>query len=301
MRDRVLRLLAEVAAGNASPDEALDRLAWMPVEPVTDCNGSSPFARLDHHRGLRQGHPEVVYGPGKTVPQLLEICRRFQRQGDGFLATRLDEEALSALRAEFPGGTASETARAFHLPGAEPSRVRTRGTVLVVTGGTGDVGVAEEAALTATAMGNPVDRLYDVGVAGLHRILGELPKLRRAAVVIVAAGMEGALPSVVGGLVGCPVIAVPTSVGYGASFQGVAPLLGMLNSCAAGITVVNIDNGFGAACAATRINQIPDPDTGPDPAGVQEDPAGVREDPADVSDDDPGLEPRGASGVSPGD
>lgn len=294
MRDRVLRLLAEVAAGSATPAEAMDRLAWLPVEEVTAGEGgnggpgggapgeSGPhadgavagggadgggvdggiFARLDHHRGLRQGQPEVVYGPGKTVPQLLEICRRFERRGDGFLVTRLDPDGRAALTTGFPEGAVNETARTFHLPGSDRPTVRTRGPVLVVTGGTGDLPVAEEAAVTASALGNPVERVYDVGVAGLHRILAQIPALNRAAVVIVVAGMEGALPSVVGGLVGCPVIAVPTSVGYGASFQGVAPLLGMLNSCAAGVTVVNIDNGFGAACAAARINLLPDPEGG---------------------------------------
>jgi pyridinium-3,5-biscarboxylic acid mononucleotide synthase len=252
--DRVLDLLARVAAGKTSPARALERLAWLPVEEVGE-NGGPAYARLDHHRALRQGHPEVVFGPGKTQAQLLEICRRFSEQGDGFLVTRLDPAAAGALAEAFPDGRASEQARTFWLPGPSPREARGQGTVLVVTGGTGDVPVAEEAAVTAEAFGNPVDRLYDVGVAGIHRVLGEAGRLREAAVVIVVAGMEGALPSVVGGLVGAPVIAVPTSVGYGAAFGGIAALLGMLNSCAAGVTVVNIDNGFGAAVAATRINQ----------------------------------------------
>ena len=267
MRDRVLEILARVAAGEASPEAALDRLAWLPVEAVgqgENGDGDVAFARLDHHRGLRQGHPEVVFGPGKTPAQLVEIGRRFARRGDGFLVTRLDEAGTEALVDAFPDGEANRVARTFHEPardpdGAEGRRQRTRGPVLVVTGGTGDVPVAEEAAVTAAAFGNPTERLYDVGVAGIHRVLGEGDTLRRAAVVIVVAGMEGALPSVVGGLVGTPVIAVPTSVGYGVAFGGVAPLLGMLNSCAAGVTVVNIDNGFGAAVAATRINQLPEP------------------------------------------
>ncbi len=261
MRDRVLRLLADVAEGRATPADAMDRLAWLPVEPVDGAggNGDGVFARLDHHRALRQGHPEVVYGPGKTVPRLLEICRRFQDQGEGFLVTRVAPDAGDALAAEFPDGARNDDARTFHLAGPAHDPPPVRGPVLIVTGGTGDIPVAEEAAVTAAAFGNPVDRLYDVGVAGLHRILGHADLLQRAAVVVVAAGMEGALPSVVGGLVACPVVAVPTSVGYGASFEGLAALLGMLNSCAAGITVVNIDNGFGAACAATRINQLPEP------------------------------------------
>ena len=270
MRDRVLEILARVAAGKASPEAALDRLAWLPVEAVGQGeNGDSAYARLDHHRGLRQGHPEVVFGPGKTPEQLVEIGRSFARRGDGFLVTRLDEAGMDALAGAFPAGEANPVARTFHEPASRPegderATPRTRGPVLVVTGGTGDVPVAEEAAVTAAAFGNPTERLYDVGVAGIHRVLGEGETLRRAAVVIVVAGMEGALPSVVGGLVGTPVIAVPTSVGYGAAFGGLAPLLGMLNSCAAGVTVVNIDNGFGAAVAATRINQLPDRD--PDPA-----------------------------------
>lgn len=254
MRDRVLRLLADVAAGRATPTAALERLSLLPVEEVGD-NGDSPFARLDHHRPLRQGHPEVVFGPGKTPAQLVEICHRFHERGDGFLVTRLEPAVQELLRDEFPAGQANPQARTFHLAGSEPPKRRLEGTVLVVTGGTGDLPVAEEAAVTAAAFGNPVDRLYDVGVAGIHRVLGEATRVREAAVVIVVAGMEGALPSVVGGLVGSPVIAVPTSVGYGAAFGGIAALLGMLNSCAAGVTVVNIDNGFGAAVAATRINQ----------------------------------------------
>lgn len=271
MKDRVLELLARVAAGEASPEDALERLAWLPVEAVGGPAGApssdgarenhSPFARLDHHRALRQGHPEVVFGPGKAPAQLVEIGRRFADRGDGFLVTRLEPgEGREALLEAFPAGEVNDAGRTFFLPAVEPGTPKVRGTVLVVTGGTGDIPVAEEAAVTAAAFGNPMDRLYDVGVAGIHRVLGEAETLRGAAVVIVAAGMEGALPSVVGGLVGTPVIAVPTSVGYGAAFGGIAPLLGMLNSCAAGVTVVNIDNGFGAAVAATRINQLPDPD-----------------------------------------
>lgn len=266
MRERVLELLARVAAGTDSPEDALERLAWLPVEAVgsdgADARDGAVFARLDHHRLLRQGHPEVVFGPGKSPAQLVAICRRFADRGHGFLATRLAEPARAALAEAFPDGVPDDVARTFHQPAAEPAAPRVRGPVLVVTGGTGDLPVAEEAAVTAAAFGNPTERLYDVGVAGIHRVLGEGRTLRKAAVVIVVAGMEGALPSVVGGLVGTPVIAVPTSVGYGAAFGGVAPLLGMLNSCAAGVTVVNIDNGFGAAVAATRINQLPDPDPG---------------------------------------
>ncbi len=268
MRDRVLELLARVASGEETPAVALERLSLLPIEEVDGGApeggpAGQPFARLDHNRALRQGQPEVVFGPGKTLPQLLEIARRLVDRGDGLLVTRLEEPALEALGREFPQGSANTLGRIFHVPAAVISADsataaghRVRGTILVVTGGTGDIPVAEEAVVTAGALGNPVDRLYDVGVAGIHRVLSQLDVLRQAAVVIVVAGMEGALPSVVGGLVASPVIAVPTSVGYGASFGGLAPLLGMLNSCAAGITVVNIDNGFGAACAASRINLL---------------------------------------------
>jgi pyridinium-3,5-biscarboxylic acid mononucleotide synthase len=258
MSDRALRVLAEVAAGRISPAVALEQLALLPLEEVSN-NGdaSGIFARLDHNRALRQGQVEVVYGEGKTLAQLLEIARRFERRGDAMLATRVGADALAALQEAFPAGSANDLARTFVMPGADSLRPRVRGSVLVVTAGTGDLPVAEEAAVTADVLGNPVERLYDVGVAGIHRVLSRVDTLRSASVVIVVAGMEGALPSVVGGLVRTPVIAVPTSVGYGASFQGIAALLGMLNSCAAGVAVVNIDNGFGAACAATRINVIP--------------------------------------------
>lgn len=248
-REQVLRLLKEVAAGKTSPVAALERLSWAPFEPV----GDEPFARLDHHRATRQGFPEVVYGPGKTTAQLLEICDRLAARGTGFLVTRVEAEGRSALAERFPDAEVNELGRIVHLPGEGGPPGGGAGPVLVVSAGTGDLHVAEEAAVTARAMGCEVDRLYDVGVAGLHRLLRQTDRLARAAVVIVVAGMEGALPSVVGGLVRVPVIAVPTSVGYGAAFGGLAALLGMLNSCAAGVTVVNIDNGFGAACAASRI------------------------------------------------
>jgi NCAIR mutase (PurE)-related protein len=254
-RERLLGLLEAVAAGRTAPAKALEELSWLPVEEVEE--GGLVTARLDHHRAVRQGYPEVVFGQGKTVEQVVEICRRLAARGDGFLVTRVDGAARSALAAAFPAARVSEVARIVHLPGAEPAPGEARGPVLVVSAGTGDLPVAEEAAVTAEAFGNPVERLYDVGVAGLHRLLGQSALLRRAAVVIVVAGMEGALASVVGGLVPVPVIAVPTRIGYGAAFDGIAALLGMLTSCAAGLTVVNIDNGFGAAVAATRINHLP--------------------------------------------
>jgi NCAIR mutase (PurE)-related protein len=216
------------------------------------------FATIDHHRAARLGYPEVIFGAGKMTEQITSIAERIADRGAGFLATRLSDAARGALADLFPGGHASGIARTFHLPATEPPSVRTRGTILIVSAGTSDLPVAEEAAVTTVALGNPVARLNDVGVAGIHRILASTDALNSAAVVIVVAGMEGALPSVVGGLVAVPVIAVPTSIGYGASFGGLAALLGMLNSCAPGVTVVNIDNGFGAAFAASRINVIRD-------------------------------------------
>ena len=245
-------LLAEVAAGALSVDEAGERLAWTPFEEL-------PFASVDHHRALRQGFPEVVFGQGKTPDQVVAIAERIAARGDGMLATRVAPETGEALAARFPAIELNVLGRTAFLAPAEPISRRMRGTVLVVTAGTSDLPVAEEAAVTAAAFGNPVERLTDVGVAGIHRLLARGDRLRSASVVIVVAGMEGALPSVVGGLVAVPVIAVPTSVGYGASFGGIAALLGMLNSCASGVTVVNIDNGFGAAAAASRINLLPAP------------------------------------------
>lgn len=262
MSDRIRQILAEVASGEMSQSSALERLALLPVEEVLangDGDPPAPFARLDHNRPLRQGQIEVVYGPGKAPAQLLEIARRFVTRGDGLLVTRLAPEAQDALADAFPEGSANRLARTFFVAERDAVAPNVRGWVLVVSAGTGDLPVAEEAVVTAEAFGNPVEKLYDVGVAGIHRVLSQLEPLRTAAVIIVVAGMEGALPSVVGGLVRAPVIAVPTSVGYGAAFHGLAPLLGMLNSCAAGVTVVNIDNGFGAACAASRINIIAPP------------------------------------------
>jgi pyridinium-3,5-biscarboxylic acid mononucleotide synthase len=238
-------LLADVAAGRLAPRLALERLRHLPFEDL-------PFARIDHHRALRQGQPEVVFCEGKTLDQVVAICERLEAATGSFLGTRASEAMADALRARFPRLEWSAMARTVHLrrPDQPPP---TAGPVLVVSAGTSDLPVAEEAAVVAEAFGTRVERLVDVGVAGLHRLLAANDILQRSRVVIVVAGMEGALPSVVGGMVAVPVIAVPTSVGYGASFGGLAALLGMLNSCAAGVTVVNIDNGFGAAAAASRI------------------------------------------------
>ena len=244
-RERVRDLLGKVADGSVPVEIALAALAQEPTE-------SLGFATIDHHRALRQGFPEVIYGAGKTTEQLVAIARRIADHGDGVLATRVAEDAVPALLAALPGAAHNAVARTVMLPAAQPP-VRARGSLLVVTAGTSDLPVAEEASVTADAMGCTTERLTDVGVAGIHRVLANRGALDRASVVIVVAGMDGALASVVGGLVRVPVIAVPTSVGYGAAFGGIAPLLTMLNSCAAGVTVVNIDNGFGAAVAAARI------------------------------------------------
>jgi NCAIR mutase (PurE)-related protein len=245
-RERVRDLLAQVADGKVSPEHALDDLAREPFE-------SLEFATIDHHRALRQGFPEVIYGGGKTSGQIVAIAERIAERHGAFLATRLTDEAIASLASRFDKVEINALGRTAHLPPSAPPPAG-RGTVLIVTAGTSDLPVAEEAAVTSRALGNRTTRLTDVGVAGLHRLLARKDELSEAGVIIVIAGMDGALPSVIGGLVRVPVIAVPTSVGYGAAFSGLAPLLAMLNSCAAGVTVVNIDNGFGAAMAASRIN-----------------------------------------------
>ena len=238
-------LLADVAAGKQTPEEALDRLRHFPAEDLG-------FAVLDHHRGLRQGQPEVVFCEGKSVEQVTTICERLHAANGGFLGTRASEAQARSVTARLPLTAWDATSHTLWHPRTPAAEAR-GAPVLVVSAGTSDVPVAEEAFVTATAFGARAERMHDVGVAGLHRLLSRHDQLDRAGAIIVVAGMEGALPSVVGGLVDVPVIAVPTSVGYGASFKGVAALLGMLNSCAAGVTVVNIDNGFGAGVAAARI------------------------------------------------
>jgi NCAIR mutase (PurE)-related protein len=246
-RDRVLALLERVASGAIDPGAALDELAFVPTE-------SLGFATIDHHRALRQGYPEVIFAPGKTIAQVVAIAERIAERGDGCLVTRAEPEVRAALSERFPDARINDLGRTVLVArSSTPPSGPATGQVLIVTAGTSDLPVAEEAAETATAVGCTVGRLTDVGVAGIHRLLAGRGQLADAAVVIVVAGMDGALPSVVGGLVRAPVIAVPTSVGYGASFGGIAALLTMINSCAAGVTVVNIDNGFGAAMAAARI------------------------------------------------
>ncbi len=244
-RERVRELLTRVAGGSLPIEGALDALAADPVE-------SLDFASIDHHRALRQGYPEVVYGGGKTVEQVVTIATKIAERSDGVLVTRVATEAVDPLRAALPSGEYNDTARTLLVRPRTPVELTTE-AVLVITAGTSDLPVAEEAAVCADAMACRVERLTDVGVAGIHRLLARRDVIDAAGVIIVVAGMDGALASVVGGLARAPVIAVPTSVGYGASFGGIAPLLTMLNSCAAGVTVVNIDNGFGAAAAAARI------------------------------------------------
>jgi pyridinium-3,5-biscarboxylic acid mononucleotide synthase len=243
--ERTRLLLDRVANGELDSAEALRQLALPDAV-------SLPFATIDHHRALRQGFPEVVFAEGKTVEQVLAIATRLNVDDEGFLITRVQPEMWAPLADCFPQAELHTLGRVAYLPPESPPEVQA-GTVLVITAGTSDLPVAEEAAICARAFGGRVERLTDVGVAGIHRLLSRGQLLQSAAVIIVVAGMEGALPSVVGGLVAVPVIAVPTSVGYGASLGGIAALLSMLNSCAAGVTVVNIDNGFGAAYAAARI------------------------------------------------
>lgn len=246
-QDQVLRILEDFKAGRLHSTEALDRLRALPFEDLG-------FANVDHHRSLRQGFPEVVFGGGKTVDQVARIVESMNKHDHNILVTRTTRAHFEAVRRTAPDAEFHEAARAIVIQ--KDSRILGKGCVMVVSAGTSDLPVAEEALATLRVMGNPVETLCDVGVAGLHRLLDHRGRLLEARVVIVVAGMEGALPSVVGGLVSVPVIAVPTSVGYGASFGGIAALLGMLNSCASGVTVVNIDNGFGAAMAASLINRL---------------------------------------------
>jgi NCAIR mutase (PurE)-related protein len=246
--EKMKRLLRDVAAGKRTAEDAYGQLSTMHFESLGD-------AHVDHHRAIRQGMPEVIFGEGKSADQIVAVARAMRRAGHDVLATRLDAAKGKALRKAFRGTVLHEKARCAVIRAKEPAIVG-KGTVLVVTAGTSDVPVAEEAAVTAEFMGNEVVRLFDVGVAGIHRLLMQKEALTGARVIIVVAGMEGALASVVGGLTDKPVIAVPTSVGYGASFGGVAALLGMLNSCAPTVSVVNIDNGFGAGVYASVINRL---------------------------------------------
>ncbi len=241
------KLFAEVRAKKITPDEALDRVRHLPFEDLG-------FAKVDHHRAVRAGMPEVIVGQNKTPRQVAGIFSKLAQHGTNVLATRATEAQFAAVQAELPRADFHPLARCIVL--RQDRKRYGKGTVVVVSAGTSDIPVAEEAVLTAEVMGNRVQHVYDVGVAGIHRLLANRKALADARVLIVCAGMEGALPSVVGGMVGVPVIAVPTSVGYGASFEGLAALLGMLNSCASNVSVVNIDNGFGAGYVASLINRL---------------------------------------------
>ncbi|NPV26296.1 MAG: nickel pincer cofactor biosynthesis protein LarB [Firmicutes bacterium] len=247
MNTKSLReLLAGVQAGQITVDQALEQLKSWPYEDLG-------FAKLDHHRHLRNGFPEVIFCPGKTVEQIVSIMQRMSAAHNNVLATRASAEVFAAVQAVIPEAEYHELARLIIV---RRQVTPPRGKVLVISAGTADLAVAEEARLTAELLGCGVDCLYDVGVAGIHRLFDQWQKLQAAQVIVVVAGMEGALASVVGGLVDRPVIAVPTSVGYGANFGGLSALLGMLNSCAAGVGVVNIDNGFGAAVLAWSITRV---------------------------------------------
>jgi NCAIR mutase (PurE)-related protein len=246
-RDQLRGLLEQVRAGAVDVDGALNRLRHMPFEDLG-------FAKVDHHRSLRHGMPEVIFGKGKTPDQISAIAGSLLARAQNILVTRAEPAAAERLKRDFPD------AEVFPICGAvrvwRDHTIHGKGTIAVVCAGTSDIPVAEEAQVTAEVMGNQVDAICDVGVAGIHRLMHHRERLSEARVVIVCAGMEGALPSVIGGLVAAPVIAVPTSVGYGASFQGLAALLGMLNSCASNVTVVNIDNGFGAGYSASLMNRL---------------------------------------------
>jgi len=241
-------LLKKVKLGKVSVEEAMARLKSLPFEDLG-------YARVDHHRSLRKGFPEVIWGEGKTYGQILSIMKELKRKGQNILITRLEERKAKVVQKVFPKSRYYPQSKVLTYL-THPVKPEGKGTILVVTAGTTDIPVAEEAFVTAQFMGNRVETLYDVGVAGIHRLLSERERLEAARVLVVVAGMEGALPSVVGGLVDRPVIAVPTSIGYGTSFGGITALLAMLNSCASGVAVVNIDNGFGAGYMASLMNRM---------------------------------------------
>ena len=241
-------LLNNVKSGKIDIDEALEKLKKLPFEDIG-------FATIDHHRSLRRGFPEVIYGPGKKAEEIVKISEKMTEKGENVLITRLNNKKARIVKEHFPASDYYPGPKALTIK-VSPIKKKGRGKILVVSAGTSDMPVAEEAAITARIMGNDVETLFDIGVAGLHRLLGKMDIIMGASVIIVVAGMEGALPSIIGGLVDKPVIAVPTSIGYGTSLKGISALLGMLNSCVSGITVVNIDNGFGAGYAASLINRL---------------------------------------------
>jgi NCAIR mutase (PurE)-related protein len=246
MEDKIQKLLTSVARGKVTVQQALEELKDLPFQDLT-------HTKIDHHRKLRKGMEEVLFGQGKTLDQMTEVVRSMKKKGTDVLVTRLDKATGLKLKKRFPEGEYSEPGRCFMIK--KDHSIRGKGMILIISAGTSDIPVAEEAYVTSTFFGNETERLYDVGVAGIHRLFQNMALLRKARVIIVAAGMEGALPSIVAGVVGAPVIGVPTSVGYGASFGGVSALLTMLNSCST-VAAFNIDNGFGAAYFATLTNRL---------------------------------------------
>jgi NCAIR mutase (PurE)-related protein len=240
-------ILEKVHRQRLTPEEAFDRLKDYPYQDLG-------FAKVDHHREVRKGFPEIIYGLGKTDAQILKIAREICKRGNSLLVTRLEPRTYQSLKSAIPGCVYSQPGKIAYLRQKKP--VPGKGKIVIITAGTSDIPVAEEAFVTCEMLGNEVERVYDVGVAGLHRLIGEMDKIKQARLIIAVAGMEGALPSVVAGLVRVPIIAVPTSIGYGASFQGISALLAMLNSCPGGVAVVNIDNGFGAGYMASLINHL---------------------------------------------
>jgi pyridinium-3,5-biscarboxylic acid mononucleotide synthase len=247
-QNKLKKLLIDISKNKLSPSEAMKRLQNLPYEDID-------FAKIDHHRELRNGSPEVIFCPGKSVHQIKKIIKSLQKENSNILATKLTEDAYKKLKTSLPINAEYNTQGKI-LAIRNKTTIKNKGLVTIITAGTSDIPIAEEASATAKLMGSQVETIFDVGVAGLHRLLSNMEQIRKARVLIVVAGMEGALASVVGGLVDQPIIAVPTSIGYGASFSGISALLTMLNSCATGTAVVNIDNGFGAGCMAHRINLL---------------------------------------------
>jgi pyridinium-3,5-biscarboxylic acid mononucleotide synthase len=247
MKTELQEILEKVHEKKLSPEEAFAKLRDYPYQDLG-------FAKIDHHREVRRGFPEIIYGQGKSDDQVLKIAREISRRGNSLLITRVESGVYAKLKKQIPGCLYNSLGKTAYLMKKKP--LPGKGKIVIITAGTSDIPVAEEAAVTCEMLGNEFERIYDVGVAGLHRLLGEMKKIQTARLIIAVAGMEGALPSVVAGLVKVPVIAVPTSIGYGASFHGISALLAMLNSCPGGVAVVNIDNGFGAGYLASLINHL---------------------------------------------
>jgi NCAIR mutase (PurE)-related protein len=247
MKDLIEDILNKVHQGTLTPKKALQLMKDYPYQDLS-------FAKIDHHRELRRGFPEIIFGQGKTEDQIMKISREILKKGNNLLITKVDLAVFKKIKSQLPSVQYNPQARAIYCKKREP--VKGKGKIIVITAGTSDIPVAEEAAVTCEIFGNDIERIYDVGVAGLHRLFGEYDKITGARVLITVAGMEGALPSVIAGITDKPIIAVPTSVGYGANLKGLAALLAMLNSCPGGVAVVNIDNGFGAAYLASLINHL---------------------------------------------